>query len=107
MTTQDYIVSQLAFLPDNKLAIEGQIIDQGIDATAIYDVTMKLPCVKAAIGIMQMLLTTADTTNTIDGQNIFKVVYDRKAVLDRINLLKGENGILDESKPYIRAPRVW
>jgi hypothetical protein len=107
MTTQQYIFSLLAFGPNDTNSLLAQMIDQGIDPTAVYDVSMKIPCVKAAIGVMQLLLTTPDTDNRVDGTSGLKVTYDRKAVIDRINLLKGENGLLDDSKPYIRGPRVW
>lgn len=107
MTNKDRIFSLLAFGPTNINSLDGEIIDQGIDPDAIYDGSTKLPCVKAAIKLMELLLTTADITNSIDGNVQMAVKYDRDAVLARINLLKGEYGLTDESKPFIRAPKVW
>lgn len=107
MTTKAYIISMLAFAPDNTDSVDAQMIDQSIDPAVTYNPSMKLACVKAAIGVMQMLLTTADTRNRIDGTMDHQIQFDRAQVMARIKLLKGENNILDNSMPNISAPRIW
>jgi hypothetical protein len=102
MTNKDRLISLLGFAPpDNSL--EGELLDFGISSSGTYDPANSVLLKKAAIKIMELLLTTADTTN----ENQYAIKYDRIAVLARIKLLKGELGMIDESLPTITGKSVW
>jgi len=103
MTNKERLISLLGFAPDNDNAIEGAMIDLSIDPMQTYDGSNQVLLKKAAIQIMELLLTTADTQN----ENDYRITFDREAVLARIQLLKGEIGLIDDSKPYITSPKVW
>lgn len=80
------------------------MIDLGIEASDEYTIENAIPVKKAAIAIMDLLLTTADTSNPESGMSIR---YDRASVLKRIALLKGEIGLVDDAMPYITSRVVW
>jgi hypothetical protein len=102
MTNKERLISLLGFAPaDNSL--EGELLDFGIVPTGTYDPANSVVLKKAAIKIMELLLTTADTTN----ENQYAIKYDRVAVLARIKLLKRELGIVDGSIPTITGKSVW
>jgi len=103
MTNQERLVSLLGFAPSDNSA-EGALLDAGIDKEADY-VPASLVAIKtAAIGIMEQLLTSADTGSGVVG---WTAKYDRTAVLARIKLYKSELGLSDESQPVIRGLKVW
>lgn len=80
------------------------MIDFGIEASDEYTIENAIPVKKGAIAIMELLLTTADTSNPESGMSIR---YDRASVLKRIALLKGEIGLVDDAMPYITSRVVW
>lgn len=101
MTNQDRLISFLGFAP-SKEAAEGALIDAGIAGNQNYLLENSVPLKKAAIELMELLLTTADTGN----ENGYTIKYDRAAVLKRLNLLRIELGVVEEG-PYITSKVVW
>lgn len=86
-------------------SIEGALIDSGVDGNTTYDPVLYGTGVKtAAILVCQTLLTTADTQQESSGQ---KITYDRVAIQKRIDNLKKELGIADETVPTVRGVEVW
>ena len=102
MTNKQRLISLLGFAPSQD-SVEGALLDLGIEGEETYNGTNVKLLKKAAIGILELLLTTADTTQ---GDPSFAIKYDRAAVLKRIDLLKGELDLLD-SVPTIKAIHVW
>jgi hypothetical protein len=102
MTNKDRLISLLGFAPSDN-SLEGELLDIDISSSGAYDPANSVILKKAAIKIMELLLTTADTTN----ENQYAIKYDRVAVLARIKLLKGELGLIDESLPTITGKSVW
>lgn len=103
MTNRERLISLLGFAPANQNALEGALIDLAIDGNLPYDGSNQVLLKKAAIQVMELLLTTADTQN----ENQYQIKFDREAVLARINLLKGEIGLIDDTQPYITHRNVW
>ena len=103
MTNSERTISLVGFAPENQNALLGALLDRAIDPNATYDGTNKDLLKQAAIEIMELLLTTADTQN----ENTYKVTFDRVAVLARINQLKTELGLIDTSLPYVTSRPVW
>lgn len=103
MTNKERLISLLGFAPPVNSA-EAAMIDQGIVPSDVYTLSVSVPIKMAAIYIMEVLLTTADTGDATSG---FQIKYDRGAVLKRINLLKGELGLIDDSYPTITSKSVW
>lgn len=103
MTNKERLISLLGFAPSQD-SVEGALLDYGIEGAETYNGSNIKEIKTAAIGVLEMLLTTADTDNSGPG---FVIKYDREAVLKRIALLKGELGLLDESVPTIKAINVW
>jgi hypothetical protein len=93
----------VGFTPANENALLGALLDKGVDPTGVYNGSNKDLLKQAAIEIMELLLTTADTQN----ENTYKITFDRVAVLARINQLKTELGLIDTSLPYITSRPVW
>lgn len=103
MTNTDRLLSLIGFAPANGNAMDGVLIDMGIDGTSTYDATLSSSLKRAAIQIMELLLTTPDTTNT-DG---YAIKFDRKSIQARIIQLKGELGLMDTDLPYVTSRSVW
>lgn len=103
MTNKQRLISLLGFVPSNDNSVEGELLDAGINGASAYDPADSVAIKKAAIKVMEQLLTTADTQN----ENMYKITFDRTAVLARIKQLKGELGISDESLPTITGKCVW
>lgn len=102
MTNRDRLISLLGFQPTNN-AIDGALLDAGIEGAANYEAGNTTGLKTAAIEIMETLLTTADSTNT-EGMLIR---YDRKAVEARIRQYKIDIGIIVEEGPIITSKRLW
>lgn len=93
----------MGFAPVNENATLGALMDRGVDPAGVYDGSNIVLLKMAAIEIMELLLTTADTQN----ENTYKITFDRVAVLARINQLKTELGLIDTSLPYVTSRSVW
>lgn len=107
MTVSDRILLFVGFTPNNPNLVLASAMDQGIDPTLVYTSDMRLTCLKAALDLLKILLSTPDVQNSIDGVNQFKTTYDRTAIQAQIALLKAENGLEDKSKPYIDSRPIW
>lgn len=104
MTNKDRVESLIGFKPGNDNAIMGALADRGLTTTDIYDPANGILVKRATIEVMNILLTTA---NTSDGADSWSVTYDRNAVLARIKSLSGEIGDTDGTLPVIRAVHRW
>lgn len=107
MTNKDRVLSLIGFAPANDNSIDGELLDLGISGTATYDVTQSVAVKTAAIRVMELILTTADTTNENGSGFTNSLKFDRNAVLARINQLKNELGLVDTALPYITSRSVW
>ncbi len=103
MTNRERLISFVGFAPQPD-AVDGALIDAGIDGTATYTAAQSIPLKTQSIALMELLLTTA---NTNDGASVFGVSYDRNAVLARIKMYKQELGITDDSLPVISSKPWW
>lgn len=103
MTNAERTISLIGFAPANENALPGALIDRGVDPAGNYDGSNKDLIKGAAIEVMELLLTTADTKN----EGGYTITFDRKAVMERINQLKGELGLIDTSLPYVTSRNVW
>lgn len=102
MTNKERLISLLGFSPAANSA-EGGLLDVGIDPSAVYDSANILTLKAVAVGLMKVLLTTADTSNVQTG---FAVKYDRAAILKLIDLYETE--LSDSgSNRIIKAIRPW
>jgi hypothetical protein len=103
MTNRERLKSLLGFAPPTE-SLDGALIDAAIDGTLTYDLSYKGPVRKAAIYLLEMLLSTPDTGNS---EPSFNIRYDRVAVEKRLLMLKEEDGIIDETGPTIRGLSIW
>lgn len=104
MTNKERLLSLIGFAPSDDNALEGTLLDSGIDGSAAYIISNSVPVKRCAIEVMELLLTTANTSDVTPG---FSITYDRNAVLARIKLLKQEIGVVDDSLPVITGLNVW
>lgn len=102
MTNRDRLISLLGFEPPKNSA-EGALLDLGITDTSDYVVGTLDNIKKAAIEVMKVLLTTADTSN---GEVGFAVKYDRAAIEKRITQLEDELDVTD-SRQTIKGIHPW
>ncbi len=86
MTNKERLISLLGFEPP-KNAAEAAMIDAGITEAATYTAPALVSVKTAAIEVMKVILTTADTTNSLTG---FSQKYDRDAIRKRISELEEE-----------------
>ena len=103
MTNRERLISHVGFAPANQNAVEGALIDLGIDGNLPYDASNQLPIKKAAIQVMRVLLTTADTQN----ENTYQITFDRDNVIANIKMLEAEIEGATDSQPYITSRPVW
>ena len=104
MTLRDKVTAYLGFEPSRE-AVESALNDSGFtDITADY-VPENYPGVaKATIKLIDIILTTANASNTITG---YTHSYDRQALLKYRNYLAAQLGLPEIDNPIISAPRVW
>lgn len=100
MTNKDRLISLLGFAPDNN-AVEGALLDAGITMAGAYDGSNSVEIKKCAVGLMEVLLTTANTTSN-NGATSTSISFDRNAVLKRLQMYKKELGITDGTVPTIK-----
>lgn len=102
MTNRERLISLLGFEPPKNSA-EGALLDFGIDGEGSYAAANIDSIKKAAIEVMKVLLTTADTGNAVTG---FTIKYDRAAIEKRIKQLEDELEVTD-SQPTIKGIHPW
>ncbi len=100
MTNQERLISLVGFSPDSK-AVEGALTDAELNAGDTYSALNLVTIKKAAIGLLELLLSTPDTGN----ETGYYIKYDRNAILKRLDYLKSDLGLLKGSK--IEAIRLW
>lgn len=90
----------LGFTP-NEDALTAELIDRNIEPGDSYD-TANLPALRlAAIKLIELLLSTANTSNASIG---YLVSYDRDAVIKRLEMLKRDAGL---SSNTIKSINFW
>lgn len=99
MTNKESLLALLGFQPGLNAA-ERTFLKVGLDPFDNYDPANDQLISLAAIPIVKTLLTTPNVTNTITGEVI---TYDRAKVLEWINELKNEAGLIKTSVSTIRA----
>lgn len=102
MTNQERLISLLGFAPPPNSA-EGALLDYGVDGTGQYDPSLSTAIKKAAIEVMNVIITTGDTGNAQTG---FQLKYDRPSILQRIKQLQDELDV-DDAQPKIKGIRPW
>jgi hypothetical protein len=110
MTNKERLISLLGFVPANNDAIDGALLDAGMDGGQTYDpatrpedVTTIKTC---AIEVLLLLLSTADTITDNNGGVGNSIKYDRKAVEQRIYDLRVDLGLITD-KPTISFIHPW
>lgn len=88
MTNLERLISLIGFAPSNNDSLQGALIDFGINGADTYTVANKLVVKKAAIQVIQLLLSTADTNNGMSNGAGFEIKYDRQSLLDYLDRLK-------------------
>lgn len=96
MTIQERIEAYIGFSPANALAIEAAAIDAGLISGGTYVIADALAVKRAAVEVMKILLSTADTTN----ENGYGIKWDRASLLKRIADLE------EEIEPTVPANRI-
>lgn len=102
MTNKERLISLLGFEPPKNSA-EGALLDFGLVEAGTYDSSSIDSIKKAAIEVMKVLLTTADTSNAQVG---FSIKYDRSAIEKRIKQLEDELEVTD-GRPTIKGIHPW
>ncbi len=101
MTNRERVEAYIGFKPANGNAIEAALIDQDLSGTGTYDISGSLSVKKAAVEVMKILLSTADTVN----ESGYAIKFDRPSLLKRIADLEEE--ISPTSRDKIRSKRPW
>lgn len=89
MTNKERLISLIGFAPDNQNAIEGALLDASIDPDGDYEAGNLKVFKKATIEVIDILLSTPDTSNPQSGMSI---KYDRPSLLARRKILMIEIG---------------
>lgn len=99
MTNRERLQALLGFLPEQKAA-KAALLDEGLEVNDNYE-KANLPTVrKAAITVLETLLSTPDTGSSMTG---WTAKYDRAAIQARLKALRAEGG----SGATIRAVNLW
>ncbi len=100
MTNKERLISLVGFsAPVN--SVEGALIDADVSADANYEIANKNKLLLSAKGLLQILLSTPDTTN----ENGYAIRYDRGAIQKRIEWIDGELVLIARST--IKALHLW
>jgi len=99
MTNKDRLISLVGFAP-NPNAVDGALLDAGITGSDAYIADNTVALKKCAIQLMELLLTTANTS-FFNGATSAGVNYDRATLLKRIQALRRELGLEDFYGPTI------
>lgn len=93
MTNRDRTIAMLGFTPDEN-GVQAELMDLGINALSTYDPVNYSKINRAARKLIEVILSTPDTSNSITG---FGVSYDRRALEVRLKLLREEEGFTTTS----------
>lgn len=100
MTNKERLISLLGFAPPKNSA-EGALQDLGLGDADTYIVGNLVTVKKAAIEVMNIIITTADTGNNEVG---WTAKYDRPSILKRIAQLEDE---ITDTHPTIKGIQPW
>jgi hypothetical protein len=100
MTNKERLKSLLGFAAPAH-TVEGALLDAGIDEAGEYDGSNSVDIKKAAIQVLYILLSTADTTTPEQ----MSIRYDRNAIQRRIAAIEDELGL--SAVATIRAIHKW
>lgn len=103
MTNKERLIALLGFTPPNDNSVIASLLELGLNASDEYNVANVNKIKKAAIEVMSILLSTADTGNGVVG---WTAKYDRDAVIKRMNQLKSEVDS-ESTTPTIKGVTVW
>jgi hypothetical protein len=104
MTNKERLLTLLGFSPPPNAA-EGGLLDVGIAPDSTYDPLAINTLKQVAIGMMKVLLTTADTSNNQTG---FAIKYDRDAIMKLIDLYEEEIAPpVVVAEPTIKGIQPW
>ena len=104
MTIKDRLISLIGFKPSNDNSLDGALIDLGLIGNNLYTASATIGVKKAAIQVIQVILSTPDTVNSDN----FSIKYDRGSLLKLLTTLKDEVGERDPLLiPTITVKRVW
>lgn len=105
MTNKESISALIGFAPSNANVIELALLNAGYSPVLAYDTANQLGIKKAAIQVLYVLLSTADT-NQGNSETVNSIKYDRAAILKRIEALENETGATD-AVPVITSFKAW
>jgi hypothetical protein len=105
MTNTERLIALLGFQAD-PVAIEAALLDNSITGSDDYEAANLIPIKKAAIALIEILLSTPDTSNSVTG---YSVNYDRGFAEKRLNALRSSAGIAipGAGNPTIRGVSPW
>lgn len=101
MTNREALISLVGF-PPNKAALERCSVDHSFDPAGTYTLGTKDQLKKAAIDLLNALISTPTTWN----ENGYKIEYDKDAILALIGTYEDDLGIV-RSRPTIKGIRPW
>lgn len=102
MTNKERLISLIGFAPPAN-ALDGALLDLGIVGADTYTAANSVDVKKAAIQVIQVILSTADTIN----ENEFQIKYDRPSLIKYLDTLKSEVGDDTALAPTITSKPVW
>src|SRR5262245_51810163 len=101
MTNKEALIAVVRVsVPDNSL--EKAMIDNDVTGATAYVKTAEESIDKCAIAILEGILSDPDIT-----EGGYSINFDRKAVEDRLSILKGKYGLDDSLKPKVTSRSVW
>lgn len=106
MTNKERVISLLGFSPGNTNAVDGALIDFGVNGADTYALANTVVIKKCALQVLELLLSTANVSTSTSGATTSSTTYDRNAVLRRIADLREELGIVI-GKPTIKGIHQW
>jgi hypothetical protein len=100
VTIKERLISLVGFSPSANV-IDGALVDSGLDGSDTYESTDLLTLKGIAKQLIEVLLTTPDTTN----ENGYAIKYDRSAALKRLEDLEEE--LNPTAGPIISSVSPW
>lgn len=102
MTNRERLISLIGFAPSNN-TLDGALLDLGINGADTYTAANAVDVKKAAIQVIQVILSTADTIN----ENEYSIKFDRPSLIKYLDTLKAEVGEETATTPVITSKAVW
>lgn len=104
MTNKERLIALLGFQAEPN-AIEAALLDNDVNGSATYVKANLDGIKKAAISLMEVLLSTPDTSNSHSG---FNVNYDRDSIEERLKVFRAQTGTRPSpsNPPVFTNPKV-